>query len=291
MSERLAVARRAAAIGIGWWMMRDGEVRGAGSPPDSPPAVLEEAPAKDSPPPPPAPPEPPVDAPSRDAAPPTSGVYSPAMATSVIRVRTRLEGTPPRMRPVRFDADPECGKQQSTAVPEETIVSRDGLLANAVVFVSRGAERWTFRPPEEPVVLDQRGCMYVPHVFTVMAGQPVHIRNSDPVMHNVHGIPRVNREFNRSQLKGAKEIETRFEKAELGIIIKCDVHGWMRSFAGVFDHPFHAVTDGDGSAVLRLPPGEYEVAVWHEKLPAPEAQRVRVGEGATSDAEFRFVVK
>ncbi|MCK6481439.1 MAG: hypothetical protein HUU06_10980 [Planctomycetaceae bacterium] len=218
--------------------------------------------------------------------------YDPTLATATLRFRTRLHGTPPKMRPIKFDADPECGKQHSTAVPEETIVSRDGLLANAVVFVSRGAERWAYPVPTEPVVLDQRGCMFVPHVFTVMAGQPVHIRNSDPVCHQVHGIPKENREFDECLMKGARPFETRFEKAELGILIKCDIHGWMRSFAGVFGHPFHAVTDGDGSAVLRLPPGEYEVAVWHEygKFEKPSPRTVEVADGGTAELEFVFRV-
>ena len=275
----------AAALGIGWWMLRDGGAAGAAGTPPAPPPSLEE-------PPPPAPPgtppdlRPPTVKGGED--PPPSRAFSSSLATARLRVRTLLEGTPPRMRPVKFSADPSCGEQHSTEVLEESVVAHDGLLSNAVVYVSRGAERWTFVPPEAPVVLDQKGCMYLPHVFTAMTGQGIRIRNSDPVMHNVHAVPKVNREFNRSQLKETADIEERFGKPELGIKIKCDVHGWMASFASVFDHPFHGVTDGEGVAELPLPPGEYEVSVWHEKLKSPAARMVRVAGGETADLEFLF---
>ncbi len=226
-------------------------------------------------------------------APPVEGgpAYDPAKATGGIKATVKYTGNLPKMRPVKFDADPECGKQHTSAVPEETVAGKDGKLQNVIVYVSKGFEKWSYKAPADPVVLDQKGCMYVPHVFTVMAGQPIAIKNSDPVMHNVHAIPKVNKEFNRSQLKGSKDLSEKFDKPELPVIIKCDVHGWMKSWAGVFAHPFHAVTGEDGTAAIKLPAGEYEISVWHEKLAVPAMQKVTVAEGAVKDVEFTFEIK
>lgn len=242
---------------------------------------------------PPPPPAPTVG--GGEAAPATASgggeAYDAAKATATVSVTALLEGDAPKMRPVKFDADPECGKQHGETVLEETIVVDGGKLANVVVYVSRGHEKWSYKGATEPVVLDQHGCMYTPHVFTVMTNQPIVIKNSDPVMHNVHAVPKENKEFNRSQLKGAKDLSESFPKAEMGVKIKCDVHGWMGSWVSVFDHPFHAVTGADGAASLKLPAGDWEISVWHEKLSAPATQKVTVADGEAKALEFKFAAK
>jgi hypothetical protein len=172
-------------------------------------------------------------------------------------------------------------------------VVSEGRLANVMAWVSKGAERWSYAVPAEAVVLDQRGCMYAPHVFTVMADQPIAIRNSDATMHNVHAVPKRNDEFNRSQSKGAAELVERFRKPEVPIRIKCDVHSWMLTWAGVFDHPFHGVTDREGTLTLRVPPGKYEVSSWHEfeKFSKPAPRTVAVAAGESKEVEFVYGVR
>jgi plastocyanin len=196
------------------------------------------------------------------------------------------------MRPVKFDADPKCGELNRQEVLEETVVARDGLLANVIAYAKSGAERWTYAAAPEEVVLDQAGCTYRPHVFTIRTGQPLVIRNSDPLLHNTHAVPAANLEFNRTQLKGAKDITEKFAKEEVGVRVKCDVHGWMGAWAGVFAHPFHGVTGADGTAAIRLPPGTFEIAAWHEyagfSKPAP--QSVTIAAGETKEIEFEFAV-
>lgn len=253
-------------------------------PPSAPPEGTKSIPVAPSPPTVPAEPE------ARDG-----GAYDPASATAVLRVKATLDGVPPAMRPIKFEADPECHRAHKDAVYNESIVARDGKLANVIAWVSKGTEGRTYATPSTPVVLDQKGCMYVPHVFTVQVKQPITIRNDDPTMHNVHGVPARagNSEFNQSQPAGAAEIRAQFDRPEVAVRIKCDVHGWMESWAGVFAHPFHGVTGSDGAVDLKVPPGEYEVQTWQEspRLAAPQPVRVSVGKGETKEVDFVFKVK
>ena len=140
-------------------------------------------------------------------------------------------------------------------------------LQNAFVYVKDGLGDRTFQAPKTPVVLDQRGCKYIPHVFGAQVGQPVIILNSDPTLHNVHAVPKANTEFNFGQsIKGMKTTRM-FDKPEVMVPFRCDVHGWMAAYGGIVSHPFFAVTKADGSFEIKgLPAGTYTLEVWHERL-------------------------
>src|SRR5207245_9638442 len=111
------------------------------------------------------------------------------------------------------------------------------------------------------------GCMYAPDVFGIMVGQPLEIRNSDPVMHNIFAMAMINKAFNFAQpVKGQMDRVT-FTQREVMFPIACNVHPWMKVSAGVLDHPFYAVTDASGKFDIRnLPAGKYTLGAWHEKL-------------------------
>ena len=236
------------------------------------------------------PPAPAVEAPA--AVPAAPMPFDPALATATLLVRAHLKGEPPRMRPIKFDQDAECAKLHTEPVLEETVVCDGGRLANVIAFVSRGSERWAFAAPKEPALLDQRGCIYVPHVLTVMTDQPLAVRNSDPTMHNVHVTKGVNEDRNHCMLFRARDLTFSFAKPELAVKFKCDVHGWMNARVGVFPHPFHGVTGRDGRIALRVPPGDYEVSVWHEyeKFTKPAPRTVTVADDATAEVEFEFAL-
>jgi plastocyanin len=226
---------------------------------------------------------------------PSKSPFSPALATATIRVKALVAGTPPKVRNVDFSGTPLCGDAHPDPVPGEAIVAKDGLLANVIVYLSKGSDRWTYAPAMGAATLDQKGCMYVPHVFTVMVDQPITIRNSDPLMHNVHATPgHAGDEFNRTQQAGAGDLTMKFTREEVGLKVKCDVHSWMGARVGVFAHPFHGVTGADGSVTIRVPPGEYEVSAWHEyeKWPhLPGTQKVTVAGTETKEIEFVYAVK
>ena len=200
-----------------------------------------------------------------------------------------FDGEPPVRTPVKMAADPNC-KPGPESLSETQIVSSDRGLKNVFVYVKDGLGNAVYETPATPIVLDQVGCRYEPHVFGVFAGQPVEIKNSDPTLHNVHAIPKNNEEFNFGQQDAKAPIVTKtFTKPEIGVSFRCDVHGWMRSYANVVTHPFFAVTKDDGSFEIKgLAPGTYTIEAWHERL-GTQTQQVTISEGSPSVmAAFTF---
>jgi plastocyanin len=210
-------------------------------------------------------------------------------AGSKLSGKVTFKGKAPKRRKIDTSADPVCQKihENDPLQSESVIVNDNGTLRNAFVYVKDGLGDKKFPAPAEAVVLNQQGCRYEPHVFGIMVGQKLTIRNSDETMHNIHGSPAINSEFNFSQAKKGQENERTFDQPEIMVSIKCDVHGWMNCFAGVLTHPFFAVTDDKGAFEIKnLPPGEYTIAVWHEKLGTQE-QKIKVGD-ETKEIEFTF---
>lgn len=224
---------------------------------------------------------------------PGGPAFDPKTATATITVKAVAKGTIKPMRPIKFDADEKCSAMHKDPMVEQTVVEKDGKLANVIAWVSKGAEKWSYDTPKEDVVIDQKGCMYHPHVLTLMVNQPLTIRNSDALTHNIHATPKDNEEFNHSQMQGSKDLTEKFAKEEIGFKIKCDIHNWMGAWAGVFTHPFHGVTGDDGTVKIKVPAGEYEISAWHEysKFAKPVAQKVTVAAGETKELEFVFEVK
>jgi plastocyanin len=201
--------------------------------------------------------------------------------------RISFEGAAPTPTPIKMASDPFCEKQ-GAAVTETLVVGADGGLKNVFVYVKDGLGTLRFPVPATPVVLDQKGCRYDPHVFGVQAGQPVEIVSSDSTLHNIHAIPQANREFNTGQpVPGVPHRHT-FSTKEVMVPFKCDVHRWMNAYVGVLDHPFYSVTSDAGSFELKgLPPGTYTIEAWHEKL-GTQTQTVTIGEKETKSVEFSF---
>jgi len=217
-----------------------------------------------------------------------------AGATVTLTGMIHLEGQPPPPVPIQMNADAACSAAhpESTPFAQEVVVSPEGMLANAFVFVRNGLEGKTFPTPTEPVVLDQKGCMYVPHVVGMMANQPLKLVNSDATLHNVHAHPKVegNKEFNLGMPRQGMESTRTFAKPEIMVPIKCDVHPWMISYVGVVEHPFFAVSDAAGRFTIpNLPPGTYTIETWHEKFGA-QTQTLTVGETPTADLHFTYQV-
>ena len=209
--------------------------------------------------------------------------------TGTIAGKATFNGTPPPRKVISTSADPGCRLHKPPRT-EELIAAKDGGLRNAVIYVKSGAPAAGAQTaPTEPVVIDQSGCRYEPHVTVVRVGQPLKITNSDATLHNVHGLPFENNAFNVVQMtKGAANTFT-FEAPEVpGFVLKCDVHSWMRSYVWVLDHPYFAVSKDDGSFALPpLPPGTYTVGAWQEACAAQE-RTVTVEAGKTADVTFTF---
>ncbi|MBM3811482.1 MAG: hypothetical protein FJW20_07580 [Acidimicrobiia bacterium] len=177
---------------------------------------------------------------------------------------------------------------KSKPMAEDVVVNADGTLANVFVYVKAGLEGKQFAPPETKVRIDQAGCTFVPRVFGVRTGQALEVINSDPVSHNIHPMPKNNREWNQQQAPGAEPLEREFARAEVMVPVKCNIHSWMKSYIGVVEHPYFAVTGPEGTFDLRnLPPGEYTVEAWHEAYSAQE-QKVKLAASGSATADFSF---
>ena len=174
-------------------------------------------------------------------------------------------GKPPKKKSLKMDADPVCSSAHRDKVYAESfIMNDDGQLANVLVCLKDVS--YDGGTPKKSAILDQKGCVYSPHVFGIMKDQELIIKNSDPTMHNIHSMAKVNRQFNFAMPKVVKEKKVTFKKIEDPFYIKCDVHPWMKAWTTVVDHPYFAVTDTNGNfEITGIPSGNYEVVFWHEK--------------------------
>lgn len=193
---------------------------------------------------------------------PTATADGPGVITGTIT----FDGQAPALRPLRMDSDPKCVPAPG-ATSDSLVVGEGNGLRNVFVYVKDGLGQRTYAVPATPILLDQAGCQYVPHVVGAQVGQTIKVANSDTALHNVHAVPAHNREFNFSQPAKVPPVDRVFTAPEIGIPIKCDVHGWMNAYANVVPHPFFAVTKADGTfQITGLPPGTYTVEAWHETL-------------------------
>lgn len=193
-------------------------------------------------------------------------------------------GTPPAKKTRAVEKDKEvCGTEKSS---EELLVSSDKGIKNAVVSlvdIKKGKKLSMDGTPR----LDQQGCVYKPHVQIVSAGAMLEILNNDGILHNVHTTGSANPPLNIAQPKFKKKIAQKFDKPE-PIKFDCDVHSWMRAWAVVAEHPYYAVTDENGAFKLAdVPPGTYQLKVWHESLEA-QVKPVTVKEKGTNQVDFEL---
>ena len=178
--------------------------------------------------------------------------------------QVKFAGAAPAPEKFEITKDQEaCGKEKTKP---DLIVASGGGLANAVVVV-KASKGKPLTVPTEPVVFDQKGCEYSPHVLAFPAGSTVRVLNPDGVLHNVHVVGKVNPEANKAMPKFKKQEDWKIEKAEWPIAVKCDAHPWMHAYWLSMDQPYYAVTDADGNfKITDLPAGDYEVELWHETL-------------------------
>ena len=174
-----------------------------------------------------------------------------------------LEGTPPPNKELNVGT---CTSEVKGPVYSDAVLAKDGKLQNAFVWIKTGLDGYKGPPaPAEPIVMDQKGCMYKPHVIGARVGQKVIFLNSDPVLHNVRSVAESNATFNEMMPTKDMRLEKVFEKTEVPVRAKCDVHPWMSAYVGVVPHPFFAVSNAVGELTLsNVPEGDYEIEAWHE---------------------------
>lgn len=201
----------------------------------------------------------------------------------------KLEGAAPKGKKINMAAEPICAAAHTTPpTSEEVVAGSGGSLEYVVVYVKEGVGDRTFETPKTPVTMDQKGCMYSPHVVALQTGQALEVRNNDKATHNIHPLPKFNREWNQTQPAGAPALSETFAREEVAIPVKCNVHPWMKSYIAVFKHPYFQVTGADGGFTLKnVPPGTYTVEAWHEKY-GSTSQQVTIGAKESKTINFTF---
>jgi len=210
-----------------------------------------------------------------------------------------LKGTPPpEAVNQQIKADPKCGPMHPEPVKTRFYVVGDNNGLGDCFVTLKGITGKSQGASAPPVLLDQKGCEYQPYIFAVQTGQKIMVRNSDPVMHNIHTLPTVagNSESNPAQMAGQPDIPFTFASPEVFLKFSCNVHAWMFAYACVVDHPYFAVTDKNGKYTIKnVPDGTYTVQVFYRKaapVSAPASAEVEVkGGSVTKDFSLEVPAK
>ena len=222
--------------------------------------------------------------------PAAKGVYTTIdeNTAGVVSGTVHFAGKEPQRIQIDMAQDPVCSLAQPNYT--EQYVVHDGGLQNVFIYVKDGLGNKLYAPSSEPVVIDQKGCRFTPHVVGVMAGQPVKFTNSDATMHNVHMTPQLstNQSVDISQPpNGSGEMRT-LPTPELMVPVRCNNHPWMEAFINVAASPFFAVSDADGHFTIKgLPPGTYTIVAVHEKL-GQQAATVTVESKQATTQDFTY---
>ena len=192
-------------------------------------------------------------------------VYSAPEHPAKIQGQILFEGTLPKAVRLNMAGEAECHVMHTQPVLSQNfLINSEGGFGNVFVWIKEGLKHLQAPPPPDPVHLDQRGCLYVPGVVGVQIGQSLEISNSDSLTHNVHPMPEVNYEWNRTQRSGAAPLQLTYTEPELMIPVKCNLHPWMRAYINMVPHPFFSVTGEDGRFEIGgLPAGSYVLEAIH----------------------------
>lgn len=209
--------------------------------------------------------------------------------------KVTLKGTPPAEKEIpQIKDDANCGKLHTTAVKTKFyVVGAGGELADTVVML-KGISGKSTGASAPPVIVDQKGCEYIPYVTAAQTGQKIVAKNSDPVMHNVHPTPTAagNKEDNKAQFPGGADLTFEFPTAENFLRLKCDVHPWMFSYITVVDHPYFAVTGKDGAFTIKdVPPGKYTIVAMHRKAALTGVEQAVEVTADGAKADFTLEIK
>jgi plastocyanin len=207
-------------------------------------------------------------------------------AAGTIEGHIRLTGTASGSV-IRMGADPVCAAMtRGKRLISDSVVIANGGLVN--VFVNVEGSFPAAPAASEPITLDQRQCLYQPHVLGARVGQVLQITNSDQTLHNVHSLSAKGNDFNASQPNAGMIFTFPLKSEEVLLHVKCDVHSWMSAYIGIVNNPYFAVSgDGGTFRIANVPAGRRTVQAWHERF-GPLSQAVDVKPGETTTVDFAY---
>ena len=139
-------------------------------------------------------------------------------------------------------------------------------LANVVVQL---IPQTPFTPPKpsQIAVMDQVKSQFKPHILVVQKDSLIDFPNSDSIKHHVYSFSSA-KTFELKLYKGFSAQPLAFEKA--GVVeLGCNVHDWMLGYIYVADTPYFAKTDANGSVLIEVPAGEYQLTLWNPRIQDP----------------------
>jgi plastocyanin len=182
-----------------------------------------------------------------------------------------LKGDAPKAGTDKITQDQRvCGSE--VPLPRIAVDGSNGVESTFVFLEGVAGSGAAAAPVTRSVLIDQKNCQYVPHSLIVPVGSNVEITNSDPILHNVHGIQDAGSGpqtvFNYAQpQQGAREyLDTKLMKPGI-VTLTCEAgHPWMNAYLYVAKDPsLVALTDTSGEFVIKnVPPGTYTLKMWHE---------------------------
>ena len=213
-----------------------------------------------------------------------TNAQTPPVRRASVKGHVRIVGKLPGNPVIRMGMDPMCAQLNAGKRPVQEIfaATADGSLAN--VFVRLQGALPASPVPSQPVVIDQRGCLYTPRVIGARVGQILQVRNDDELLHNVHSSSARGNSFNFSEPKAGIVQQFKLKDEEIMLRIGCDIHKWMTAYVGVVNHSYFAVTNTAGTyAIDNVPAGTYSLQAWHEQY-GTKSQTIRIAPGSTSAA-------
>ena len=201
---------------------------------------------------------------------PIATSHSHAQDWATLKVKFIYDGKPPAPAFHNGDKEPFCSVLK---IPDERmVVGKDGALANVSLIMDISKSKANDihpdlkDPPKEPVVIDNNGCMFVPHVAFVRTGQKLIIKNSDQCGHNAK-LDFFSNKSTNDMIPSNNSVEYVLNKAERANAnhIECSIHPWMKADLIVRDHPYVGISDADGVLVIeKMPVGEVTFKIAHE---------------------------
>ena len=217
----------------------------------------------------------------------------PVPTTGTIRGVVRWKGEVPEIKPLpkpKAEETEGCTCDELDLVDRSLLIDSTGSLGVANIVLTLQVEGVEVKVSDEPVVIDQKGCRFEPHVTVLSVGSKLRFGNSDETQHNVHTYSRKNQPGNKTIGKGSG-YEIELPRAET-FQVKCDFHPWMSCWIVVTDATHWALTDPQGAfEIAGLPPGTYTLSWWHETLGKGRTVEVTVKAGETTELTHEVAEK
>ncbi len=185
-----------------------------------------------------------------------------------LRAKFVVDGKVADPTKVNAATDPFCA-----ALPimtENLIVGKEGALKNLAIYLDKKSKTKDIhpdlaKPDATPLKLDNKNCVFVPHVLFVRPGQSVDVTNSDQTGHNANFNFFNNEPVNFLVPPGGKKNLPVSKDEPAPIPVDCNIHNWMRAHVIVQDHPYVGISGEDGVLeIANLPVGPVTLRVWHE---------------------------